>query len=135
MLDGKIEVQTSATSSHSIRAYATNKRPNKNLGDEFVEILVNGSIRSMTRPLGVFQGNIALTVWCAVQADGTVKTKRVQQIIKQCQQLVDGKSNPDGYFFSLDPINLITPTTVNMASGYSTTVLMVQWHTTNSFNN
>lgn len=129
MLDSKVEVQTSATKKHAIRCYADGKQPNKGLGDEFLSVLWNGAAVALAQPTGLFRGNIALTVYCKTQGDGTVKTQRVRQILGQCHTLTDGKMS-DGFFFRLDPTQVITPTTPNLTTGYSTTVINVEWRET-----
>lgn len=129
LLDGKIEVWTSDVSAHTIKCYADGKMPNKGLADEFMSLLWNGSVRSWTRPIGQYEGNLALTVYCKTQTDGTVKTQRVRQIIAQCRMLANGIS-ADGFFFKIDPQQVITPTTANLTTGYSTTVINVEWRTT-----
>lgn len=126
LLDRKVSVQTSATKSYAIRAYADEERPNKGVADEFIDIEWNGSARSLTRPLGLFRGNLALVIWCKARADGRAKKKRVKQIIAQCAELVDGKLS-QGFFFEFNADNVITPTTVNLTTGYSTTILNVKW--------
>lgn len=129
LLDSKVEVQTSATAKRTIKCYADGKQPNKGLADEFLSALWNGSARSWTRPIGQFEGSIALTVYCKTQTDGTVKTQRVRQMLAQCQMLADGIS-AGGFFFKVDPRQVITPTTPNLTTGYSTTVINVEWRTT-----
>ncbi len=129
LLDGKVEVQTSEASKNAIRAYEQAKMPNKGLADEFLTVQNNGVITSRTRPLGLFMGNLALTLYCKANADGTAKTARLRQMIVQCVELVDRKSS-QGFFFELDPNNVITPPTVNLTTGYATTVINVAWHTT-----
>lgn len=129
LLDGKVEVQTSATSKYAIKAYEQAKMPNKGLADEFLTVQNNGVIRSLTNPLGVFSGNLALTLYCKANADNTAKTARIRQMIAQCVELADRKTS-QGFFFSLDPTNVITPPYVNTTNGYATTVINVAWHTT-----
>lgn len=128
LLDKVVTVQTSETESHSIRTYADEEKPNVGLGDEFIEVDWNGGARSLTRPLGVFRGNLALSIYVKTQTDGRAKKKLVRQIIAQCEELVNGKTTR-GFYFELDPMNVITPTTVNLTIGYSTTVLNVKWKT------
>ena len=129
LLNEKVEVQTSATSKYAIKAYEQAKMPNKGLADEFLTVQSNGVISSWTNPIGQFNGNLALTLYCKANADGTAKTARLKQMISQCVELVDRKSS-QGFFFSLDPTNVITPPTVNLTTGYATTVINVAWHTT-----
>ena len=83
MLDNNTEVQTSSKDSHKIRCYGDNERPNRKLGDEFIEIRVNGNIQSQTEPIGLFKGNLMMIVWCKTMADGRVKKNIVSQILTQ----------------------------------------------------
>lgn len=129
LLDGKVEVQTSATKKYAARCYEQAKQPNKGLADEFLTVQNNGVIQSWTKPLGLYSGNLALTIYCKSNADGTAKTNRLRQMVAQCQMIVNCKSS-DGFFFELDATNVITPPTVNLTTGYATTVLNVAWHTT-----
>lgn len=128
LLDNNVTVQPSATASHVICAYDEGLRPNKGLGNEFIEITWNGGARSLTQPLGLYRGGLMLSVYVKTQDDGRAKKKLIKQIIAQCAQLVNNMS-ADGFFFNFDPTNVITPTTVNLTTGYSTTVLNVEWHT------
>lgn len=130
LLDGKVTVQTSATKSRTVKAYAQAEQPQTGLGEEFMSVFYNGTVRSLTRPLGLFRGNLALTLYCKSNSDGTAKKKRIASMVEQCVELVNGKVS-QGFFFELDPSNVITPTTVNLTNGYATTVLNVEWHTTN----
>lgn len=132
LLDGKVSVHTSATDIHTIRAYADEERPNKNLADEFIDVEWNGGARSLTNPLGLFRGNIALVIWCKAQTDGRAKKKLVKQIVSQVAPLVHRKVS-QGFVFTFDPTNVITPTTTNLTTGYSTTILNVEWHVTDEF--
>lgn len=129
LLDKVVIVKTSETESHSIRAYADEEKPNVGLGDEFIEVDWNGSARSLTKPIGVFRGNLALSIYVKTQADGRAKKKIVKQIVAQTAELVNGKTS-QGFFFEFDPSQVITPTTANITTGYSTTILNVEWHTT-----
>lgn len=128
LLGGKVEVQTSATSKYAIKAYEQAKMPNKGLDDEFLTIQWNGNARSRSNRLGLYQGQLALTINCKLQADNTAKTARIKQMIAQCQQFIH-RQRLQGFVFSFNPMNVITPTTPNLTNGYSTTVLNVDWHT------
>ncbi len=130
LLDGNVVVQISATNSRKLRAYAQAEQPQTGLADEFISIMANGAVRSLTRPLGIFRGNLALTLYCKSNSDGTAKKKRIASMIAQTVELVNSKV-ADSFFFELDPANVITPTTVNLTNGYATTVLNVEWSTVN----
>lgn len=126
LLDGKVTVRTSATESHTIRAYADGERPNRNLADEFIDVKWNGGARSLTEDPALFRGNLMLTIWCKAQTDGRVKKKLVRQIVAQVTPLVHRKVSR-GFVFTFDPNAVITPTTTNLTTGYSTTILNVKW--------
>ena len=132
LLDGKVRVQTSETDSHTIRAYGDEGRPNKNLADEFIDVEWNGGAQSLTEDPALFRGNLLLTIWCKAQADGRAKKKLVKQIVSQVAPLVHRKVS-QGFVFTFDPTNVITPTTTNLTTGYSTTILNVEWHVTDEF--
>lgn len=131
LLDGKVTVQTSKTASHTIKAYADEDRPNKNLADEFIDVEWNGGAQSLTEDPALFKGNLMLTIWCKAQTDGRAKKKLVKQIVAQIASLVH-LAVAGGYVFRFDPSQVITPTTTNLTTGYSTTILNVEWHTTDS---
>ncbi len=128
LLDGKVEVQTSATESHTISCYEQGKQPNKGLADEFLTVQWNGSARSRSERLGIYQGALALTIYCKLQTDNTANMQRIRKILDQCQGLIHRKRS-EGFFFTFNAMNVITPTTPNLTNGYSTTVLNVEWHT------
>lgn len=134
LLDGKVEVQTK-TDSWVVPVYAQAEQPTTGLSDEFISVQYNGTIRSLTRPLGIFRGNLALTIYCKVHdREQTAKRNRIASMVEQSVELVNGKVS-QGFYFELDPSNVITPTTVNLTNGYATTVLNVEWHTTDEFHN
>ena len=126
LLDNKIKVQTSATQSHTIRTYDDESRPNKGVGDEWVDVEWNGVARSLTDDPALFRGNLLLTVWVKAQPDGRAKKKIVCQIVSQIAPLVH-LAVAGGYVFRFDPSQVITPTTTNLTTGYSTTILNVEW--------
>ena len=126
LLDNKIKVQTSATQSHTIRTYDDESRPNKGVGDEWVDVEWNGVARSLTDDPALFRGNLLLTVWVKAQPDGRAKKKIVRQIVSQIAPLVH-PAVAGGYVFRFDPSQVITPTTTNLTTGYSTTILNVEW--------
>lgn len=128
LLDGQIVLRKSATESVVIDVYAQGERPNTGLASEFVDILFNGAVRSLTKPIGVLRGNVAVSVYVKSYEDGSVFQYRVDSILKQIEEKVSSASSGD-YFFEINPDNIITPTTTNIASGYSTTILNIEWHT------
>lgn len=134
LLNKKVSVKTSATASHVIRAYDEGSRPNKGLGDEFIEVTWNGGAESLTQPLGLYRGGLMLSVYVKTQDDGRAKKKLTRQIIAQCVHLVNNMS-ADGFFFKLNPENVVIPITVNLTTGYSTKTVNVKWRVTDEFIN
>lgn len=132
LLDKKISVQTSKTESHTIRAYGDEERPNRGIDDNFIEIGWNGGARSLTEEPALFRGDLALAIWCKTQSDGRAKKKIVRQIISQIAPMVHRKVS-QGFIFIFDPTNVIMPTTTNLSTGYSTTILNVKWRVTDDF--
>lgn len=128
LLEGKIILQRSETEFADIKVYAQGERPNDGLDTEFVEILINGIIRSVTKPLGFLKGNLALSVYVKTYDDGSVFQYRLDHILKLIEERVSNIASED-YFFEINPDNIITPTTVNVSTGYSTTILNIDWHT------
>ena len=128
ILDGQILLQKSATESVLVKAYAHGERPTTGLEDEFVEILINGIVSSKTKPIGLIRGNLAVAVYVKTYEEGSVFQYRVDSILEQLEEKVSDLI-ADGFFFSFDLGNIITPTTVNVTSGYSATILNIEWHT------
>lgn len=131
MLDNAVIVTTSKTQNHSVRAYGDGETPNTISDDEFISIGWNGNVQSVTFPVNIYKGNLTLSIYVKTQSDGRVKKHITAQIVEMCVRLIDGKAK-DGYCFTLNPSNVITPTTVNLTTGYSTKILNVEWHTTST---
>ena len=131
MLDNAVIVTTSKTQNHSVRAYGDGETPNTISDDEFISIGWNGNVQSVTFPVNIYKGNLILSIYVKTQSDGRVKKHITAQIVEMCVRLIDGKAK-EGYCFTLNPSNVITPTTVNLTTGYSTKILNVEWHTTST---
>ena len=129
LLDGKINIALSETESRIAKVYKQGERPNINLVDEFVDILHNGVIRSMTKPFGFYRGNLAIMLYCKANADGTVKSNRINSMLSQMETLISGKASGK-FFFDINEDNIITPVSVNTTTGYATITLNIAWHTT-----
>ena len=128
LIEGKIILQRSETEFADIKVYAQGERPNDGLDTEFIEILINGLIRSVTKPLGFLKGSIALAVYVKSYDDGSVFQYRVDKLLKLIEEKVSNNTS-ENYLFEINPNNIITPTTVNVTTGYSTTILNIEWHT------
>lgn len=132
VLDGNVEVHTSATASHPIRAYKYGKQPNKGLGEEFIVVRTNGVTQAKVRPLGLFRGTLAVIVYCKLQTDNTAKENRIEEILDQIEDAANSKTHGD-YFYEIDAGNVLQDTTPNTTSGYSTTAINVEWRTTETY--
>lgn len=136
VLDGKVEVHTSATASHTIKAYKYGKQPNKGLADEFIVVQKNGSTSAKTEDgfgnHGELNGYLAVIVNCKLQTDNTAKENRIQEILAQIEEAAKRKTY-GVYYYWLDPDNLLQDTTPNTTSGYSTTAINVRWRTNDDF--
>ena len=130
-LDDQITVQVSDIESRKVLVYHQGSRPNTDLPDEFIEVLFNGVIRSRTKPIGFLEGNLAVTIYCKANADGTAKFNRVKSIETQLASLVSGKVT-GGFFYELNLGSVIVPLQINTTIGYSTKTLNVTWHTTDA---
>lgn len=129
LLEGNVSIAVSASESRAAEVYRQGERPNTDLGDEFIEVLPNGVARAMTKPMGVFRGNLAVTLYCKAQSNGTAKSNRIKSMLSQVEALVNAKSS-GVFFFEINPDNVITPLSYNSATGYTTMTINVEWHTT-----
>ena len=128
LLEGSIVLQKSDSDTATIDVYAQGEAPHTGLASEFVEILINGAVRSITKPIGVLRGNLAVQVFVKSYENGSVFQYRIDSIVKQIEKKISNATS-DGYFFEFNLDNIITPTTTSLTSGYSTQVLNVKWHT------
>ena len=129
LLDGNVEIAISSSESRIAKVYGQGERPNTNLGDEFIDVLYNGTIRAMTKPMSVYRGNLAVTLYCKAQSDGTSKSNRLNSMLSQVESLVNNKASGK-FFFKINPSNVITPMTYNSATGYTTITINIEWNTT-----
>ena len=129
LLEDNVTIAVSASESRVAEVYRQGERPNTDLGDEFIEVLPNGVIRAMTKPMGVVRGNLAVTLYCKAQSNGTAKFNRIKSMLSQVESLVNAKSS-GVFFFEINPSNVITPMTYNSATGYTTMTINVEWNTT-----
>ena len=129
LLENKISIALSAEENKVVPTYRQNGRPNTDSEDEFVEVLYNGTIQSVTKPFGMFRGNLAVVIYCRAFSDGTAKFNRMQSILAQIESLAHCQEF-NGVYFEVDSNNLITPISYDPETGYSILVLNVGWHTT-----
>lgn len=124
LLDGKV-----ASDNGVLTVYGHESLPNNVKADDFITVQRNGIVRSLTRPMGIFRGNLALTIYCRLYSDNTANVIKLRRLAQMCEELVNCKTS-EGFYFELDALNPITPPNANITNGYSTMVLNVEWHTT-----
>ncbi len=130
LLDGKVEVQTSATNKYAINVYAENAQPQTGLGNEFIRLHSNGNPHPRSKGVdgfGLWDGNIAIEILCKSNSDNTIKRNRNNSLIAQVEEVLQRGVASERFFFRLDETNPITPPTPNLNNGYYTTVLNVWW--------
>lgn len=121
LLDGNV-----ASDKGVLAVYEYASTPNNVTADDYIAMRNNGVTNSLTKPQGMFNGNVALRIFCRLYSNNSaniIKSKRLAQL---CEGLVNCKVS-DGYYFELDALNPITDVVVNATSGYSEYVLNVAW--------
>ena len=129
ILENKVAIDISSLETRIASIYCQGERPNTDLEDEFIEVLFNGTIRAMAHPLGVYKGNLAITLYCKSQSNGVSKLNRIDSMVKQVEALINYKSK-DNIYFEINPNNVITPIIYNEATGYTTMTLNVEFKST-----
>nr|DAQ74158.1 MAG TPA: hypothetical protein [Caudoviricetes sp.] len=137
LLDGKVSIDYGSQGGvQTVPCYAAGVQPEKGLPKSFISVEWNGGAQSLTEDPALFKGNLMLIVYCqmlnSTTKGQTVNTGRVRKLLAQVAPLVHRKVSR-GFVFSFDPTNVITPTTPNLTTGYSTTILNVEWHVTDEF--
>lgn len=128
VLTDKVIVNTTPTKTRSIKAFSANEQPNNKLPDEYLNVYQNGITESLTKPIGLYRGNLALAIFVKLHSNGTIMHNRIRQIMEQCEAMVNEQTY-GGFYFEFDPANVITPTTTNISTGYSTTIINATWRT------
>ena len=131
LLDGKVEINISATEKKTLTVYAAGEQPNKGVSDEYVDINYNETPQMIAGNGSYWDGSIAVYLQCKTQANTVVKRNRIKQATRSLWRLIHRKRS-HGYTFTLSR-RPITPTTKNLSIGYSATVLNVEWHTNEEF--
>lgn len=114
--------------SDPVVVYAEGEMPTDKVPNDFIEVLYNGPVDSITEDMTVGRGYMAVALSNKLSDDGSVKTNRVRKILEQFETRIN-RAKTEHYFFKLTPDGFITPTTANQTNGYSTTILNVEWRT------
>lgn len=133
LLTGRIVVGKSGGGTEPVTVYSDWERPTNKLPNDFIIIYVNGNIEGVGPKANYAAGYLAVSLYCKLNDDGSIKASRIDKILEQFDKIVEG-AKTENYFFRYDAERYITPTTPNQTSGYSTTTLNLTWHTNNNFN-
>lgn len=109
-----------------VDVYEYASQPNTVKANSFISMRNNGVINSLTKPQGVYNGNIALRIHCRMYPDNTANIIQTKKLARLCDDAISGKVS-NGYYFELDILNPITDVITNPTSGYSEYVLNVAW--------
>lgn len=132
-LQGQVVVGTAGGDTEPVTIYRDWERPTNKLPNDFIVIYVNGSMEGLGNDIDFARGYLMVGLYCKMNDDGSVKINRVQNILKQFDDLFAGLVT-EHYHYDYDMPRFITPTSPNQSSGYSVTVLNLRWNTTNNFN-
>lgn len=132
-LQGRVSVGTPDGSLTPVAIYGDWEKPTNDVPDDFLIVMNNGDIGGVGMDINFAQGYVAVSLYCKLNADGTVKKNRITKILDQFDNIIE-RRNTGTYFFRYAVPQFITPTTPNITSGYSITTLNLIWHTTNILN-
>jgi hypothetical protein len=123
MLDKKVLAKTTP-----VRAYGQLELPNTMSDSDYIHIMFNGNVTSVTDKLQMFNGGLALSIYSKLDPSGGVARKsRIRLLEKQVYELTHRKSDGN-YFFEISETP-ITPISANSTTGYAYLTLNIQWHT------
>lgn len=130
-LSGRITVGSGAAAS-PLTVFADWERPTNELPTDFIVIFINGDIEGVGMDTPFARGYIMVSLYCKLNNDGSVKANRVQKILDQFDDIVEGLLT-ENFHYEYDAQRFITPTAPNQTSGYSVTTLNLRWTTTSNF--
>ena len=117
----------------TVAVYGDWERPTNEVPDDFISIFLNGEPGGVGMDTPFARGYIAVSLYCKMNPDGTIKKGRIEKILKQFDKTIDKKSTTH-YYYEYDAQRFITPTTPNYTSGYSVTTLNLRWNTNSNIN-
>lgn len=132
-LTGKIQVGLPGGTSANVTVFGDWEKPTNEVPNDFLLVMNNGDIGGVGMQVDFAQGYVAVSLYCKLNDDGTVKKNRITKILNQFDSLVE-RCQTESYFFRYAHPQFITPTTPNITSGYSITTLNLIWHTKNNLN-
>lgn len=127
-ITGHVVVDTGGEVMKPVAVYGDWERPTNELPDDFLTVFINGEPGGVGMDTQYAKGFIAVSLYCKLNPDGTIKKNRIKRILTQFDEIIEKKLTTN-YFFEYDKDRFITPTTPNSSSGYSVTTLNLKWHT------
>lgn len=132
-LQNKVRVGLAGGGSQMVTVYGDWERPTNEVPSDFMVVYINGDIGGVGMKTDYAEGYVMVSLYSKMNDDGSVKKARIQKILAQFDELVEGVKTQH-YLFRYAAPRFITPTTPNITSGYSVTTLNLWWHTTNNLN-
>lgn len=127
-LQGQIIAVDGNAEQSEVKVYRDGERPTNGAPADFLEIIINGGVDVLGADIEYAEGFMMLALYTKLNDDGSVKHNRIDNILTQFDEIIDG-AHTDHYFFKIVPDSYIMPPTQDLQSGYSATVLNVRWHT------
>ena len=132
-LQGQISVGLPSGATRVVTVYGDWEKPTNEVPEDFLIVMNNGTIGGVGMDIDYATGYVAVSLYCKLNDDGTVKKNRITKILQQFDSIIERLQTASYYFRYASP-QFITPTTPNITSGYSITTLNLVWHTRTTFN-
>lgn len=127
-LTGRIQVGLPSGLTRNVAVYGDWEKPTNEVPDDFLIIMNNGDTGGLGMHINYADGYIAISLYCKLNDDGSVKKSRISKILDQFDELIECMQTESCFFRYASP-RFLTPTTPNITSGYSITTLNLLWHT------
>lgn len=127
-LQGRIIAQDGEGTESVVRVFRDGERPTNGAPTDFLEVVINGGVDVLGADIEYAEGFMMLALYTRLNDDGSVKHRRIKNILTQFDEIIDG-AHTNNYFFKIEPDSYIMPPTQDLQSGYSATVLNLRWHT------
>lgn len=131
-LQGNVHVVMPGGAEELVTVYCEQDRPTTGMPDDFISIVLNGNASSLGANIDYATGYVMVVLYCRMNDDGSVKSNRINKILAQFDEMLDGAST-ENYFFRFEKERFIMPTSPDQSSGYSSTILNLRWTTNTNF--
>lgn len=131
-LQGNVVVGKPGGGTQQVVVYCEQDRPTTGMPDDFISIVMNGNASSLGANIDFASGYVMVVLYCRMNDDGSVKSNRINKILAQFDEMLDG-ANTENFFFRFENERFIMPTSPDQSSGYSSTILNLRWTTNINF--